>query len=56
VFDEFSGGTLAEGKKSLAISVCLQSKEATLTDVEIEAVAIKIIEKVTKVTGGVLRG
>ena len=56
VFDEFSGGTLAEGKKSLAISVRLQSREATLTDVEIEAVAVKIIEKVTKVTGGVLRG
>ncbi len=55
VFDEFSGGTLAEGKKSLALTVRLQPKEATLTDIEIEAVVTKIVEKVTTATGGVLR-
>jgi phenylalanyl-tRNA synthetase beta chain len=55
VFDEFSGGTLAEGKKSLALTVRLQPKEATLTDTEIEAVVTKIVEKVITVTGGVLR-
>ncbi|MBL4813077.1 MAG: hypothetical protein JKX69_12170, partial [Rhodobacteraceae bacterium] len=44
-----------EGKKSLAIAVRLEPKVATLKDAEIEAVSAKIIEKVTKATGGVLR-
>jgi len=56
VFDQFVGGSLGEGRKSLAITVRLQPKEATLTDKEIEAVSAKIIEKVTKATGGALRG
>ena len=56
VFDEFIGGSLGEGKKSLAITVRLQPREATLKEAEIEAVSRKIIEKVTKATGGVLRG
>lgn len=56
VFDEFIGGSLGEGKKSLAISVRLQPSEKTLTDEDIEAVGAKIVEKVTKATGGVLRG
>ncbi len=56
VFDEFIGGSLGEGKKSLAITVRLQPREATLKDKDIEAVSAKIVEKVTKATGGVLRG
>jgi phenylalanyl-tRNA synthetase beta chain len=56
VFDEFIGGSLGEGKKSLAITVWLQPVEATLKDADIEAVSAKVIEKVTKATGGVLRG
>lgn len=56
VFDEFIGGALGEGKKSLAVTVRLQPMEATLKDKDIEAVAAKIVEKVTKATGGVLRG
>ncbi|TMV03792.1 phenylalanine--tRNA ligase subunit beta [Ruegeria sediminis] len=56
VFDEFIGGALGEGKKSLAITVRLQPTEATLKEKDIEAVAAKIIDKVTKATGGVLRG
>ena len=55
VFDEFIGGSLAEGLKSLAVTVRLQPKDATLKDADIEAVAAKIVEKVTKVTGGALR-
>jgi len=55
VFDEFIGGSLGEGKKSLAISVRLQPTEATLKEAEIEAVAAKIVEKVAKATGGQLR-
>lgn len=56
VFDEFIGGSLGDGKKSLAISVRLQPQETTLTDDDIDAVSSKIVEKVTKATGGVLRG
>ncbi len=56
VFDEFIGGSVGEGKKSLAITVRLQPLDATLKDKDIEAVAEKIIAKVTKATGGVLRG
>jgi phenylalanyl-tRNA synthetase beta chain len=56
VFDEFIGGALGEGKKSLAITVRLQPTEKTLTDEEIEALAVKVIDKVTKATGGTLRG
>ncbi|NCT11319.1 MAG: phenylalanine--tRNA ligase subunit beta [Rhodobacterales bacterium] len=56
VFDEFIGGALGEGKKSLAITVRLQPVSATLKEVEIEAVSAKIVDKVTKATGGTLRG
>lgn len=56
VFDEFIGGSLGEGKKSLALTVRLQPVDATLKEKDIEAVAAKIVEKVTKATGGTLRG
>ena len=55
VFDEFIGGSLGEGRKSLAITVRLQPRATTLTEAEIEAVSARIIEKVQKATGGVLR-
>jgi phenylalanyl-tRNA synthetase beta chain len=56
VFDEFIGGALGEGKKSVAITVRLQPVEKTLTEAEIEAVGRRIVEKVGKATGGTLRG
>ncbi|MGR3494823.1 phenylalanine--tRNA ligase subunit beta [Citreimonas sp.] len=56
VFDEFIGGSLGEGKKSLAVTVRMQPVEKTLTEKDIEAVAAKIVEKVGKATGGTLRG
>lgn len=56
LFDEFIGGALGEGRKSLAITVRLQPTEATLTDTQIDAVSAKIVEKVSKATGGTLRG
>lgn len=55
LFDQFIGGSLGEGKKSLAITVRLQPTDKTLKEAEIEAVSQKIIEKVTKATGGTLR-
>ncbi|MFV0490872.1 MAG: phenylalanine--tRNA ligase subunit beta [Pseudorhodobacter sp.] len=59
LFDQFTGpkaeAQMGEGKKSIALTVRLQPTETTLTDKEIEAVSAKIIEKVTKATGGALR-
>jgi phenylalanyl-tRNA synthetase beta chain len=55
VFDVYEGKGVPEGRKSLAISVRLQPRDKTLTDVEIEAVAEKIIAAVAKSTGGTLR-
>jgi len=55
VFDEFIGGSVGEGKKSLAITVRMQPTHKTLKEADIEAVATKIVEKVSKATGGVLR-
>jgi phenylalanyl-tRNA synthetase beta chain len=60
VFDVFSGdkaeAQMGTGKKSIAISVRLQPAERTLTDKEIEDVSARIVDKVAKATGGVLRG
>ena len=56
IFDEFIGGSLGEGKKSLAITVRLQPRDKTLTEKDIEAVSAKIVQKVEKATGGSLRG
>ncbi|MCE5973566.1 phenylalanine--tRNA ligase subunit beta [Sinirhodobacter sp. WL0062] len=59
VFDQFTGAKAEEqmgaGKKSIALSVRIQPRDKTLTDAEIEAVSAKIIDKVTKATGGTLR-
>ncbi|MGR3756168.1 MAG: phenylalanine--tRNA ligase subunit beta, partial [Tranquillimonas sp.] len=55
VFDQFTGGSLGDGKKSLAIAVRMQPRGATLTEKEIEAVSARIVEKVARATGGTLR-
>lgn len=59
VFDQFTGekaeAQMGAGKKSIALTVRLQPTEKTLTEADIEAVSAKIIEKVTKATGGTLR-
>ena len=56
IFDVYQGKGVEEGKKSIAITVRLQPQDTTLTDKDIEAVSAKIVEKVTKATGGTLRG
>jgi phenylalanyl-tRNA synthetase beta chain len=56
VFDEFIGGSLGEGKKSIAVTVRIQPQDKTLKEKDIEAIAAKVVEKVAKATGGVLRG
>lgn len=59
VFDQFTGdkaeAQMGAGKKSIALTVRLQPTEKTLTEADIDAVSKKIIEKVTKATGGTLR-
>ena len=60
VFDQFTGdkaeAQMGKAKKSLAITVRLQPQDKTLTEAGIEGISAKIIEKVGKATGGVLRG
>jgi phenylalanyl-tRNA synthetase beta chain len=55
VFDRFAGGSLDEGKMSLAIEVTLQPRDKTLTEEEIEELSKKVVAQVHKATGGVLR-
>jgi phenylalanyl-tRNA synthetase beta chain len=56
LFDVYEGAGLPQGKKSLAITVVLQSQERTLTDSEIEGFSKRLVAQVEKATGGVLRG
>jgi phenylalanyl-tRNA synthetase beta chain len=55
VFDVYEGVGVPEGKKSIGVAVTLQPREKTLTDVEIEAVAQKIVAEAGKKTGATLR-
>lgn len=56
LFDEFVGGGLGEGKKSLAITVRIQPQSDTLKEKDLEELSAKVVAKVEKATGGVLRG
>jgi phenylalanyl-tRNA synthetase beta chain len=56
VFDVYEGAGIAEGKKSIAVSVTLQPRDRTLTEAEIDQVAARIIAAVTQKTGATLRG
>jgi phenylalanyl-tRNA synthetase beta chain len=56
VFDVYEGKGIAQGKKSVAISVTLQPRGKTLTESEIDLAAGKIIAEITKKTGASLRG
>jgi len=55
IFDIYEGDTVGEGKKSVALSIRLEPKDRTLTDDEIEAVSVKVIQNVEKTSGGILR-
>jgi len=55
VFDVFAGQALGSGQKSVAITVRLQPAAQTLTEAEIAAVAKRVVDAVTKATGGTLR-
>ncbi|WP_138379102.1 phenylalanine--tRNA ligase subunit beta [Luteithermobacter gelatinilyticus] len=55
VFDVYEGPGVADGKKSVALSLRLQPRDRTLTDEEIEQLSAKVIAAVEKATGGQLR-
>jgi phenylalanyl-tRNA synthetase beta chain len=55
LFDVYRGKGVPDGSKSLAIQVTIQPRDATLTDVQIEAVADRVVAAVVKATGASLR-
>ena len=55
VFDVYEGDNIPENKKSIAISVTIQSLEKTLNDSDLEKINKLIIEKVENKTGAKIR-
>ncbi len=56
VFDVFTGGSIGEGQKSIAVRIHLRAMDRTLTDEEVIPVRKAIADRVVAVTGGELRG
>ena len=55
LFDVFRGGQLGAGKKSLAFSITYQAPDRTLTDGEVAQVRQKIIKRLERELGAILR-
>ena len=55
IFDVYEGSNIGENKKSIALSVKLQSMEKTLDEKSIEELSQKIISSVQSQTGGTIR-
>ena len=56
IFDIYTGKGIADGKKSIALSVTIQSNDKTLKDEEINDLSDKIITKITNDYQAELRG
>jgi len=56
LFDLYSGKNLAQGKKSLAFRILLQSTERNLTDQEIDRSVNKLVDTLGREFGATLRG
>ena len=56
LFDVYEGEHVPEGKKSLAVEIVIQPRDATLTDAEIEALGKKVVDAAAKATNATLRG
>ncbi len=54
-FDIYRGDKIGSGKKSIAVSLEMLSKEKTLTQPEIEEILTRVVKAVEKKLGGVLR-
>ncbi len=59
VFDLFAGPQAEEqlgaGRKSVAVEIVIQPRQATLTDEQIQRLTEKVVQAVEKATGGALR-
>ncbi len=55
IFDVYEGSNIEEGKKSIAITVTLQSYEKTFIDEDINVMSLKIIEILSKGIGAKIR-
>jgi phenylalanyl-tRNA synthetase beta chain len=55
LFDVYEGEKAPEGKKSLAFSLALMSRQKTLTDAEIEAAVRRVVEALERDFGATLR-
>ena len=55
VFDVYEGDNIPQNKKSIAISVTIQSQEKTLKDTDLEEINKLIIETVENKTGAKIR-
>lgn len=47
LFDIYEGAQIPDGKKSVAFNITLRSKEATLTDEQVESIMNKVISKLS---------
>lgn len=56
VFDVFSGESLGDDRKSIAVRIRLRAADRTLTDEEVAPILKRIADEVESVTGGELRG
>jgi len=56
LFDEFRGGSVPEGRKSLAVQLTFRSSDKTLTNEDVRADRDRIITAVADELGGHLRG
>ena len=56
LFDEFRGGSIPAGRRSLAVRVTLRAMDRTLSDQEARPVLVDIAAAVENRLGGVLRG
>lgn len=55
IFDVYQGGSIAEGKKSVAFNVRYRSSERTLTDEEVDVIHKSLVDFILEKTNGQLR-
>ena len=55
IFDIYRGKGVAEGSKSVALSIILQNDTQTLTDLQIDAIFSTLLDTLTRNTGAKLR-
>jgi phenylalanyl-tRNA synthetase beta chain len=56
VFDVYTGSTMDEGRKSVAVKLTLRAPDRTLSDEETAPLRREIVDAVVAATGGALRG